>query len=87
MEAAVERIANLKAREVFRQALAAEKDGDQAGAEEGYRNAIKLQPDTAIFHYRLGLLLQKQSQWEAASGSMKMALGLETTNEALRQRL
>ena len=65
---------NREAREMYRKAVESEKAGNHEGAEEGYRNAIKLQPDTAIFHYRLGLLLQKQSQWEAASGSMKMAL-------------
>jgi tetratricopeptide (TPR) repeat protein len=58
----------------------AEKDGDPAAAEASYRNAIKLQPDTALFHYRLGLLLQRQSKWEEAESRLTRAVNAEPDN-------
>jgi superkiller protein 3 len=77
MESVVERMASREAREMYRKASELERERNLEGAEEGYRGVVRMQPEMAVGHYRLGLVLQKQGKWEEAAESMKRAVELE----------
>lgn len=58
------------------------KSGDHANAEKAYRNALKLAPQMASTHYRLGLTLMELGRKELALVEFRTALAGENFPEA-----
>ena len=57
------------------------KEGDYAGAEREFREAVNLKPDDAESYYKLGEALEKQGKYEEAMPVFQKAIEL---NPALR---
>jgi tetratricopeptide (TPR) repeat protein len=54
--------------------------GDQAGAEEAYRQAITLDPQSASAHFQLGTALERRGEERKALSEYKRALDLDPTH-------
>lgn len=58
-------------------ASALELSGDVRAAEDAFQRAIALAPGAALYHHRLGNLLQKQKRHEVALASLRKAASLD----------
>lgn len=57
---------------------------DWAGAEEGFRRAIELQPRHAMAHYQLGIAHMRKNELDAAEREFRLALELAPPQAAWR---
>jgi tetratricopeptide (TPR) repeat protein len=64
------------ARAAFEQAMAALRAGDAAGAERGYRKALRAEPAFVEAHYNLAHLMQSAGRIEEAIAGYRRALAL-----------
>lgn len=56
-------------------------------AIEALEEAIKLEPNSAIVHYKIGLIYLKQKEYGKAKESLERALALDTENKINRKEL
>lgn len=56
-------------------------------AEENYRRALELNPESGEYHYHLGATLAKQQRWKEAVASLEKSLQLDPTRAEAQLRL
>ena len=79
-----------QAKILFDKGLAAEKSKDYTGAIDCYRQGLKLFPETAVLHYRIGVCQETLGQKEEAIRSLQTFLAEESEGEEVfdaRRRL
>ena len=52
-----------------------------------FREAVRLKPDSEVFHKSLGVALARQHQFEAAAKEFEVAVRLEPNDAAAQQLL
>ena len=72
---------------VFRQAVIAEKSGDTAGAMDGYRQALEIDPNLAKANVNLGTLLARQGKLDDARAHLERGVRLDPTSGIGHQNL
>ncbi len=60
--------------------LALGQQGDRAGAETEYREAVRLDPKFAVAHANLGLLLCLKGNFAEGFGEIRLAYQLDPNN-------
>lgn len=75
-------------RAFFYQGLLYEQKLDKFGrAEENYRRALEINPNTAEYHYHLGSTIAKQERWPEAISALEKALELDPERAEANLRL
>lgn len=75
-------------RAFFYQGLLYEQKLDKfRSAEENYRKALELRPDSGEYQYHLGATLAKQKRWKDAVGVLEKAIELEPNRAEAHLRL
>ena len=68
-------------------AVTLDKSDDKAGAEKGYRDALKLKPDMDEAAINLAAILIEAQKWDEAIALLRPAVGRHGTDSGLHQNL